>query len=353
MVLKQSALDNNVAVMARYAAEHHFDLAPHAKTTMAPDILRRQLEAGAWGITVANVQQARTAYDAGADRVVIANEVVGRADAAAMTDLVAAGDRAIYCLVDSVAGVELLEANLRAAGARRAVGALVELGTPHGRAGARTVGEAVQVAKAVSACRHLSLAGAEGYEGGLGSDRSYTTLAAVDAYLGTLRELTLTLANAGAFASTEPIVSAGGSKYFDRVAAVLGPGAGFKGLDVRLVVRSGCYVVHDHGLYEEASPLSASRATPGLVAALEAWAEVLSVPEPGLAIVGLGKRDVSFDFGLPTPLRIARARHDAAGELGHWAVTKLDDQHGYLKPRDDGAPLLAVGDRVEIGRAHV
>jgi D-serine deaminase-like pyridoxal phosphate-dependent protein len=69
MVLKETALDNNLSVMAQYAEEHGFRLAPHGKTTMAPQLFRRQLDAGAWAITVANMAQATVAYDAGAKRV--------------------------------------------------------------------------------------------------------------------------------------------------------------------------------------------------------------------------------------------------------------------------------------------
>ena len=65
MLVKDAALENNLAVMKKYAADHGFLLAPHGKTTMAPKIFRRQLEAGAWAITVANMTQAAVAYQAG------------------------------------------------------------------------------------------------------------------------------------------------------------------------------------------------------------------------------------------------------------------------------------------------
>ncbi|HTW06501.1 MAG TPA: alanine racemase [Acidimicrobiales bacterium] len=352
LVLKESALGHNIAVMAAYAAQHRFELAPHAKTTMAPDIIRRQLEAGAWGITVANVQQARVAIEAGARRALIANQVVSQPDAAAMAELVGDGERDIYCLVDSVPGVELLEANLGAARALRPIKVLVELGVRGGRAGTRSLDEAVDVAQAVTHCRHLSLAGVEGYEGGLGSDRSGATIAAVDSYLRTLWQLAQRLAGQGVFAGLAPIVSAGGSKYFDRVGALLEQPGRPAGHDIRLVVRAGCYAVHDHGIYAEVSPLSAARHKPGLVPAMEVWAEVLSRPEPGLAIIGLGKRDASFDLGLPVPLRLRRASGAGTADPGDWSLTKLDDQHGYLACGGSAAAPLALGDRIGFGLSH-
>jgi len=383
MLLKQSALENNIAVMAHYAAGHGFVLAPHGKTTMAPQLFRRQLEAGAWGITVANMAQAVVAFEAGAPRVLVANEIVSRPDARAVVDALAfpaplpagpslpdaipatasraasplrarsgGGQRELYCLVDSVAGVELLDRNLGLAGMADRARAFVELGVAGGRTGARSEDEAVAVAGAVGASTHLRLVGVEGYEGLLAPDRSPEALAKVDRYLDGLRRLTLRLADDGAFSTGGPVlVSAGGSRFFDRVAAVLGEKADYGSHDVRLVVRSGCYLVHDHGTYAEASPLAgAGHQGPGLVGALEVWADVLSVPEPGLVIVGLGRRDASFDLGLPVTLAVAR-RGGGVEPLIGMALSELNDQHGYLHLAGTAAPL-GVGDKVGFGISH-
>jgi D-serine deaminase-like pyridoxal phosphate-dependent protein len=111
--------------------------------------------------------------------------------------------------------------------------------------------------------------------------------------------------------------------------------------------------VHDHGIYAETSPLAgAGEAGERLVAALEVWAEVLSVPEPGLAIVGLGKRDVSFDLGLPVPVRIARAGSLVVEQFCDGAVSRLDDQHGYLQLGTGPGAEVAVGDRIGFGISH-
>lgn len=363
LVLREEALAHNLALMASYARAHDFLLAPHGKTTLAPQLLRRQLDAGAWGITVANVSQAAVAVRAGAERVLVANEVVARADAAVLARELHAG-REMYCLADSVHGVALLDTALHDCGASEQMPplrVLVELGFDGGRSGARTLDRAIDVASAVAGARHLRLAGVEGYEGGIGSDRSDATLDKVDAYLAGIRRLAAALGDYGLLRGPEPaIVSAGGSKYFDRVAAVLGERSAYGALEVRLVVRAGCYLTHDHGVYATASPL-AGDGTPGkgLEPALEAWAEVLSVPEPGLAIVGIGKRDVPYDLGLPVPIHVARGRGPVEGLSGARLVA-LDDQHGYLR-RADGAggggaddPVgsLTPGDRVGFGLSH-
>ena len=354
LVLKEPALSNNISLMAKYAADNGFLLAPHGKTTMAPELFRRQLEAGAWGITVANMAQAYVAYEAGARRVLVANELVSRPDALGVAEALAVPGRELYCLVDSIEGARLLDANLGRAGAAKPLQVLVELGAPGGRTGARSEQEALAVAGEVAKSPHLALAGVEGFEGVLADDRSAEALARVDEYLMALRRLAVRLAESGAFARKPPLVSAGGSKYFDRVAELLGPKARragrYGGHETTLVVRSGAYVVHDHGVYARTSPLAPGPgAAEGLQAALELWAEVLSVPEPGLAIVGLGKRDAPYDLGLPVPLGVLRGQ--GLAPLAGASLAALNDQHGYLHLGEPAAQV-GVGDRVAFGISH-
>jgi D-serine deaminase-like pyridoxal phosphate-dependent protein len=354
MVLKESALDNNLRVMAAYARARGFDLAPHGKTTMAPELFRRQLEAGAWAITVANVAQANVAFGAGAARVLVANEIVGTADAAWAVGAVRGGDHELLCLVDSVYGVGLLDNNLGRAGMSGRLGVLVEVGFRGGRSGVRSEHDVFEVAAALSASAHLRLVGVEGYEGGIATDRSPESLAAVDSYLDGVRRTVVALAERGAFPTEgAALVSAGGSKYFDRVADILGAAADYGEHPVRLIARSGCYVTHDHGLYEAVSPLASSAGTDHLVPALELWAEVLSVPEEGLAIVGLGKRDTSFDLGLPVPLHVTRSPRPKVEAFTDGALVGLDDQHGYFRLGQGASQgSLLPGDRIGFGLSH-
>jgi D-serine deaminase-like pyridoxal phosphate-dependent protein len=315
LVLRESALAHNLAAMQAWCEERGLSLAPHGKTTMAPELIRRQLEAGAWGMTAATVPQLAVMRAAGAQRVILANELVG-APEIAWFERERAGIEA-YCLVDSVAGVEAL-----AAGVREPLRVLIEVGGPRG--GCRSLETALALADALAAAPSLVLAGVEGFEGTLDAS-------AVDGFLDLLRDVVVALDGRGAFRGVDEIVAtAGGSAFFDRVAERLR----FDGLSrpVRVVLRSGCYLTHDDGLYAAASPL------PGLRAALELWARVLSCPEPGLAIAGFGKRDAPYDIGLPV------VRSHAAV-----SVTALNDQHAYLS---DPGGALAVGDTVVCGISH-
>jgi D-serine dehydratase len=340
LVLKERALEHNLRTMAAVCADAGVSLAPHGKTTMAPALISRQLDAGAWAITAATAWQARALHALGVERILLANQVV---DDASLRWVASALDDGVelFVLADSLAGVELLGA----VGASRPLPVLVELGVRGGRTGCRTVEEAVAVAEAVGGSPSLVLAGVEGFEGVLG------TVEDVDAFVATLRALAVELDRGGAFGGVgEILVTAGGSAWFDRVVAGLAPPWELS-RPVRIVLRSGCYLTHDSGFYARLSPLDGrADAGPRLVAALEAWGAVLSVPEPGLAIVGFGKRDVPFDLDLPGPVAVRR-RSGAVEALrpGTARVEALNDQHAFV--RLDGAGL-DVGDWLGCGVSH-
>jgi len=321
-VLRERALAHNVRAMQAWCEARGLSLAPHGKTTMAPALIRRQLDAGAWAMTAATVQQLAVMRELGAPRVLLANQVVG-APEVAFLERERAGGLEVLCLVDSLDGVAALDAGVAAA-----LPVLVELGET--RAGCRSDEQALAVADAVAASPRLVLAGVEGYEGTLGADREPETLAAVDAFLDRLRAFAETLDARRAFDGLdEVVVTAGGSIFFDRVAERLRPSLS---RPVRVVVRAGSYVTHDDGLYAAATPLAELRP------ALELWARVLSCPEPGLAIAGFGKRDAPYDLGLPVVRGHPRVRVEA-----------LNDHHAFLRDPDGE---LAVGDLLVCGISH-
>ncbi|MEV0897805.1 alanine racemase [Actinoplanes sp. NPDC049802] len=330
LVVRRDAVQANIATMAAYCRRHGLDFAPHAKTTMAPGLLDAQLRAGAWGMTVATPNQALVMRRLGVERVLIANEIL---DPTALRWLAAesAAGWEVYFQVDSLAGVRA------AAATGGPLRILVEWGHVGGRTGARTLDELESVARAVAAAPGLQLAGVTGYEGQLPDQES------VDAFLDRFVTGVRRLSEAGLLPG-RPIVSAGGSAWFDRVAEKL------SGLDVaaRLVLRSGASVTHDDGFYRERTPFVRVPGEGPLAAALEIWAQVLSAPEPGLALAGMGKRDAPFDEGLPVPLEIRRPDGTVEPASG-LRVTKLNDHHTYLQV--DGVVLIP-GDLVRFGISH-
>ena len=354
-LLRESQVEANIAAMQRWCSDRGVELAPHGKTTMSPDLFARQLAAGAWGITVASPAQARVALQAGAMRVLIANQVT---DAAGIRWLGSTRrehpDLFLACYVDDLRGVALLEdglAGVLPAGERLDV--LVELGLPGGRTGARTESAALEIARAVVGSTRLRLAGVSGYEGVAASLGGAEPLPAVVAFctrLGALAERFVTEALVDASADRPLVLSAGGSAWFDGVVPALTAARDrLTATPTVVVLRSGAYVTHDHGLYARVTPAARGGDGPALSPAFEVWGRVLSRPEPTRAIVGVGRRDAPFDQDLP----LALWRRPAAGG-GRAALTArvvdLNDQHAFLDvPADEE---LSVGDWVGFGISH-
>ncbi|MEV4133793.1 alanine racemase [Dactylosporangium sp. NPDC049742] len=320
LVARKSALEHNVRTMADFCAAHGLAFAPHAKTHMAPSLLRAQLAAGAWALTAATAGQVLALRNLGATRVVVAGQLLDRRVLEWLAREREAGFEVIF-QVDSAAGVR--------AAAGLPLPVLVELGHPGGRTGCRTQDELLAVAAAVEADPALRLAGVAGYEG------TQPGAEGVSGFLDDLRAAVHALSRVGLL-GPEVLVATGGSAWFDLVAARLGAGARWPaGHRVTTVLRSGAYLSHDEGFYRERTPFN--RVAGELRPALTLWAQVLSAPEPGLAILGAGKRDVSFDEGLPIP------------RDGRLTVTKVNDHHLFLADPDG---LLRPGDLVELGISH-
>ena len=343
LTLRESALAGNLAAMAAYCAGAGVELAPHGKTAMSPELAARQLASGAWGITVATIGQLRMYRAFGFPRLLLANELVDEPGIAWLAgELAADPGFAAYCYVDSTDGVAILDRVLMAHLAGRRLPVLVEIGL--GRTGCRTDDQALTVAKAAAATSTLTVAGVAGYEGTIGAPRAQA-LDTVASFCRRLASLASTVAQV-AGAPGEFIVTAGGSVYFDVVAREL-TAAFLDGMTV--VLRSGCYLFHDHGIYQADSPAARGVAgAPVFRPALELWAQVVSRPEPELALLSAGRRDVGFDAGLPVPLRACRRDGAVASLDGE--VTELNDQHAYL--RLDPGTALAPGDLVCLGISH-
>lgn len=350
-VLLNGAMRHNLQWMQRFVERYGAKLAPHGKTTMAPALFRRQLEGGAWGITVATAQQARVAAAHGVGRVLMANQLVGRANIEIVADLIEGRGTEFFCLVDSADGAAQLAVAMRARGLTLDV--LLEVGPEPGQGGYRTgVRDEAQLRETLAAVAsnapHLRLAGVEVYEGVLSDE------AEVRRYLRRAAGIAADLARAGAFGRTPPILSGAGSAWYDVVADEFAQGGA--GFDV--VLRPGCYLSHDAGLYRTAqaaimarNPVAAEMRG-GLRPSLQIWAAVQSRPDPTRAVIAMGKRDVAFDAGLPMPILHYRPGRDAspAPVQARWTVDAMMDQHAYLAcaPEDD----LMVGDLIGFDVSH-
>lgn len=346
-VLREARITHNLQWMQSFIDRYQVKLAPHGKTTMSPALFQRQLAHGAWGITLATAPQTRAAFGHGVRRVLLANQLVGRANMAIIAALQQADPAFEFCCcVDSVENVEALGAYFTANGQRLRV--LLEYGVPGGRTGVRDVAQEEAVRQAIRRWPALSLIGVELYEGVLNEEGP------IRDFLRQVCARIQAIAAAGDFAAGDatfqhdgapmaPILSGAGSAWYDVVAEEFTAGAA--GLE--LVLRPGCYLTHDVGVYRRANeriqahnPI-AREMQRSLLPALQLWAYVQSVPEAGKAIVALGKRDAAFDAGFPEvslhyrPSSQANAA-DAAGEHppvaapADWKITAMMDQHAFL-----------------------
>lgn len=356
-VIRDSSLQHNINWMRHYSASRGIRICPHGKTTMCPQLFERQLQAGAWGITAATVSHLEVYLQHGVRRVIFANQLVAEADIDfVISRLGAYPELDFYCLVDSVELVGRLAQRAAANELKRPLQVLLEIGIPGGRCGLRSFEQAIEVARAIGAAfPHLALRGVEAFEGIV----DLTSQAGKDK-VRDLLEVVLATASAcerdQLFAAGDILLTAGGSACFDGVATALK--AHNLASPTEVIIRSGCYVVHDHGFYARlAADFNAALAdepvlATGLEAALEVWAQVQSVPEPGLAIVAMGKRDAGSDISLPEVQWCFRPGRDTVQQkpAGSCQTQAMNDQHLYLRFADDQP--LAVGDLLGFGISH-
>ncbi|WP_405629978.1 amino acid deaminase [Pseudoalteromonas sp. Ld20] len=342
----QTRLDNNIAWMAKFAKQSQVAFSPHGKTTMAPGIFKKQLSAGAYAITVATVHQAVVAAQAGAKRIIMANQLVGKANCQHLANLLHSAEIDFYCLVDDVDNVTSLAEFFCEQGVTLKL--LIELGVPGGRCGVVDSKKLQQLAKHISQFPSLQLAGIEVYEGVL------NTQSQVAAFLSDAVAQCKELIADNAFATDQVMITAGGSAWYDLVCDAFAPANMLENMVP--VIRPGCYVAHDQGIYDAAqqqvlarNPLACNIGS-DLQSCLEVWAYVQSIPEPGRAIIGMGKRDVAFDAGLP----IANLHIDQHGVVtkagADWKVEKIMDQHAMLRVEQNSN--LKVGDIIAFGTSH-
>ncbi|MFE2823992.1 amino acid deaminase [Streptomyces sp. NPDC059271] len=344
LALSAERLAHNLELMETYATRHGLAFAPHGKTSMAPQLFHRQIEHGAWGITLAVPHQVRVAREFGIDRIFLANELV---DAAALrwiaAELAGDPDFRFVCYVDSVRGVELMDAALDGGG--RPVDVVVELAAGEGaRTGVRTEAECAAVADAVAATSTLRLVGVAGYEGEVPDAHPER----VHAWLRRLTALAVAFDGAGRFKGLdEVVVSAGGSAWFDAVADVFAEIPELS-LPVLKLLRSGAYVSHDDGHYRKLTPFTRVPEEGALHPAFRLWAQVVSRPSAEQAFANAGKRDAAYDLDLPLAQVVRRDGVERPADGVE--VTGLSDQHAWLRTGPEAD--LEVGDWLGLGLSH-
>jgi len=311
LILDLDVVEENIAAMARYFAARTQKLRPHFKTPKTPEIARRQLAAGAIGITASKLGEAEVLARAGLGPILLANQIAGPAK---IDRLFAIANRVeIIATVESEFNIRELEEGSARAG--RALDAIIEVDTGMHRCGAESPEETVALARRL-ARGLLRYRGIMGYEGHavLVADRDKREATARDA-LTTLSRHVAALRAAGL---PPEIVSAGGTGTYE----IAGSWP-----DVT-EVQAGSYVFMD-GAYRTVRPDLGKPA-------LTLLSTIIS-RRGDRAIIDAGMKSLTNEFGPPQgkdlPVKVAR----------------LSEEHGHLAA---GNLEMAPGMKIEIVPSH-
>jgi D-serine deaminase-like pyridoxal phosphate-dependent protein len=161
LVIDRDILLGNLSYMQSRLPGLHARLRGHVKNHKSPHIARLQLEHGAFGLCSATVWEAIVMVRAGADDVLIANQLVTPQKRRAAALLA----REANVLVNVDDGDDAKGLSAAAVEAGSTIGVLVEVDTGMHRSGADTPEEALAVARLVRSLPGLRMDGISGYEG--------------------------------------------------------------------------------------------------------------------------------------------------------------------------------------------
>jgi D-threonine aldolase len=299
LLLDLAALEANIAAMAAWTRDHQVAIRPHAKVHKSPQIARRQLAAGAVGLTAATVYEAHAMLAAGPAEILIANEVVDPGHLRLLPGI--ARQAALMVAVDDGRNARQLSQAATAAGVQ--FGVLIDVDVGMGRCGTRTIPAAVALARQVAGLPGLALRGVMGYEGHVVLEPDPQVRAArAAAAMDHLAQVADAIRAAG---HQVAIVSAGGTNTHDMT-----------GLHPAVTeLQAGTYAVMDAGY----APLAA-RFSPVLSVA----ARVVS-HQGGTAVLNCGTKSIATEVCPPSvPAAIGTVRevheeHMLIDAAGGWA----------------------------------
>ncbi len=357
-VINENALQSNSRWMSKFLDSTGAYICPHGKSSMSPEILNLHLESGAWGITAATSGHIQIYRSFGVKRILLANQLVGRQNIGYVLDeLRRDPEFDFYCLVDSTAGVDALLAAIDANPIGRPLQLLLEVGSMGARTGVRADDEAKRLATLIgNAYPRVVLRGLETYEAIFVAARDEEVEANVNQLLASVVRMAKWCDSQNLFGEGPVVLSAGGSAYFDLVVDA------FRACHLQkptmTVLRCSSYLTHDSGLNDRSFNRLLERhdntkpPLGELTHSLEVWAYVQSIPETGLALMTMGKRDISFDIEMPIPLHIFRPGEDSVIRPMNkdCQIASLNDQHGYL--RFPSLENIQVGDMIGFGVSH-
>ena len=320
LIVDLDRLDANIARWAAFAREAGVKLRPHGKTHKCVEIARRQIEAGAVGLTLAKIGEAEVMAQAGVGDIFLAYEVIG---APKLPRLIALARQVrVRVGVDSAEGAEPLARAAQAAG--MALDVLIEVDSGLGRCGVRPGQDLVALAQSLARMKGLRIAGIFTYRGyrpdleAAGREEGEIMVAEADR-----------LRRAGIEIEEISVGSTPTGRSAGRVSGVT-------------EIRPGTYVFND------AMQVRWGSASPD-ECALAVLARVISRPSRDVAVLDAGSKALTAERG---PYSSRGDSHGVIREYPDCQIDRLWEEHGRVQLTDD-ARRLRVGDLVEVIPSHV
>lgn len=321
LLVDLTRLEANIARFADLSRTSGKALRPHAKTHKSPDIAHMQLKQGAIGLTVAKLGEAEVFADAGITDLFVANEIYGEAKTGRLLRLLERAE--VKVGVDSVAVAEPLAEAARARGLRLPV--MLECDTGMHRAGARTLDEALTLARFVAEHPGLELRGVFTHEGhlyGLKDPVERKTTAAGVARQ--LREIVAAFVQSGFRAEVVSVGSTPGAPLM----------AGEEGISE---LRPGNYVFYDR--------VQARLGAQAEDCALSVLATIIGVHSDGRVIIDAGMKSLAGDCPFED-----RTWGEVIGKPD-WTFVSISEEHGMIQLTQE-ATRPKVGEKVRIVPNH-
>jgi D-serine deaminase-like pyridoxal phosphate-dependent protein len=161
LTIELDAFERNLAFMSKEIAAAGINWRPHAKGHKSPAIARKEIDAGAIGVTCAKLGEAEVMAANGINDILVANQVIGPIKARRLAALCTKAD--VIVAVDDYANAEEIAAVAEDFGTRPRV--IVELNVGMERAGVLPGKEAVELSKRLADLKGIRYAGLMGYEG--------------------------------------------------------------------------------------------------------------------------------------------------------------------------------------------
>jgi len=316
LLIDQEVLEANITLMAQFFKNNTAKLRPHFKTHKSPLLAKKQIEAGAIGMTCAKLGEAEVLVEAGIESILIANEIIDPVKIERVVQLALKSQ--LIVAVDQADNLRMLSQAAQKTGS--VINVVVEVDVGMKRCGVQPGEAALSLARLASQLPGLHFSGVLGYEGQavLIPDREKRTRAASQA-MQMLVETADLIRQAGL---TVEIVSAGGTGTYDLTGI-------FPGITE---VEAGSYPFMDTKYLQLGLPFRC---------ALTLLATVISVPSPCRAIIDAGMKVLTTDNGLPEVIAPTGV-----------TLSALHEEHGILEV-DPAWIQLQVGERVELIPSHI